>query len=214
MINTSNDPAAIAKAQVDTWFGQHNLGQVFIARDKRVFRLGPGELERLRDDAEAEVTKLQLQMRFRVYLAIGLVVAAFIGFQIMANSFAPPLDKIIENAGYAIYSAHGFWIFYEAYLYEAKVKAVRDAIATSMAGRVPLPNGLTEQMTRANPFKIAMVVITLGLVALYLAAETLAHRGFDLISAIPMWAYFGIVPLTWGLYLLAHFLDRKRGVGS
>jgi hypothetical protein len=214
MINLKNDPASIAKAQVDKWFGRNALGPVFLTRDSRAYRLSAEELARLRDDAQAEVTAGQLRMRSRTYLAMFLVVIVFVGMTMLAAKFAAPWNGIIKATGYGIYSAHGVWILYEAFKYDREVKAVRDRIAASLSTRVPLPAAMTEQLTRTNPFQALMVGCFAVLLITYFAIEQLAHHGIDLISMIPAWVYLGVVPLVWGLYFLAHLFDRRRGVGS
>jgi hypothetical protein len=214
MINLKNDPASIAKAQVDKWFGTTAQGPVFLTRDARAYRLSADELNRLRDDAEAEVTSGQIRMRFRTYLALFLVVITFVGMTMLAAKVAAPWDGIIKATGYGLYAAHGVWILYEAFKYDREVKAVRDKIAAALTTRVPLPASMTEQMTRTNPFQVIMVTCVALLLVVYFLAENLAHRGIDIISMIPAWAYLGFVPLVWGLYFLAHVFDRRRGVGS
>jgi hypothetical protein len=214
MINTRNDPVSIAKAQVDKWFGQLSLGHVFIARDKRVFRLTLGELEHMREDAESQAIRLQLRMRTRTYFAVGIVVATFILASEIASRFATPWNTIIKNFGFAIYTSHGVWIFYEAYRLDRDIKAIRDRLTDKLSSRVPLPGGLTDQMTRSNPFQAILIGCVLTLVAVYALTELLAHHGIDLVSMIPMWIYVGIVPVAWVLYFLAQHFDRKRGVGS
>lgn len=214
MFNTRNDPASVAKAQVDTWFGRTDLGGVFLARDGRAFRIGNEEAERLRDRAECDVLALQLRMRQRAYIAIFLIVILFVAITGAASRFSPPWDEVVRNIGYAIYSAHGVWIFYEAYRYDREVKAARDGIAASMASRVPLPAAFSARLVKANPFRLLTTGSMILLAGFYVAAEFMAHRDVDLIGLIPPVLYIVIVPVVWGLYYLAHLFDRNRGVGS
>ncbi len=214
MINWRNDPVSVVRAHVDKWFGTTSLGPAFIARDGRVFRVSEEEVTRMRADSEHAVLALHTRMTNRAYLAVAIMVATFVGATTLASGLAAPCNTIVKTLGYAIYSSHGVWIFYEAYRYDRDVKAARDALADQFAARVPLPAGLTGRMSRPNPFQGVLTSLVLVLVGLNFGAEFLAHRDIDLIRLIPAWAYLGIVPLAWGLYFLANAFDRSRGVGS
>ncbi len=214
MFAQRSDHASVAKAQVDKWFGQATVGPVFLARDKAVYRLSPEEVERLREDAIADVIILQMRMRTRTYVAIFLVIFLFIALSSWSRGLDAPWNEIVNRTGYAIYSAHGVWIFYEAYKIDRAVKAVRDRIASSLKGRVPLPEMITEHLTRTNPFTILLTGIVIFFVALSVVAEMLAHRGIDLITILPPWMLFAVLPVAWGLYFLGKHFDRSRGVGS
>jgi hypothetical protein len=214
MINWRNDPASIVRAQVDKWFGTTSLGPAFITRDGGVFRVSKEELTRMRAEGEHDVLILQTRMTNRAHIAIGVVVATLVVTTTFSKELIAPWGTIIKALGYAIYSCHGIWMFYEAYRYDREVKAVRDTIGGRFEGKVPLPAGLTGSMLKANPFQLLLTALVLMLVGLVSGAELLAHRDIDLITLIPDWAYLGIVPFAWGLYFLAHIFDRSRGVGS
>ena len=214
MVNFRDDPASVAKAQVEKWFGKTTLGPAFLTRDSRVFRLSPDETTRLREAAEAEVADLQMRMRRRTYLAVFIAIVVFMGMTSLSAKMAAPWHDVVKDAGFAIYAAHGLWILYESFQYDREVKSVRDGIAAAMAGRVPLPEMLTEQMTRGNPFQALLIGVVSLLFALYFVAELSAHRGVELIEMVPSWIYFGFLPLVSGLFFLGQYFDRNRGVGS
>jgi hypothetical protein len=208
-----SDPVSVSKAQASKWFARASVGPVFLSRDGRAFRLSETEAETVRGEAEARLITLHQRMTTRTYIMVFAFVASIIGFTTLSAKLPESLQDGAKSISWFIYSLHGVWIMYEAFAHQRAVNDVRDNLGKSLGNRAPLPENMVEKLTRGNPFQSLVIGIVLGVFVVAMAADQLAHHGFDIIERIPMEAYLAIVPITWIAAFLANRYDRKRGVG-
>lgn len=203
----------IARREVGNWFATTAAGSVFLPGDGRVLPLSREEALAIRASAEEKAIAWHSAFELRAWLAIGLIVAIFVGTQSLASSLDEPWRGGVRAASYAIYSLHGLWLLWEAFEVMKQMRTLRAGIAHSLAGRVPILAERAGELGRTDPVPIVLGGLVLVLFAWNWLAEVLAHRGFDLIGIIPTW-----FPITFAIFVVIvaygnRWIDRSRGVG-
>lgn len=214
MTNWRNDAETRAKVEAASWFARPTFGPVFLAPDGRALRLTEAEAVELRAIAETRVLEQQLRFQNRAMIAIAVIVAAVMGGFMLAARLADPWSGYVEKACFVIYSGHGIWLIYEAWQVTREIRAIRERIAESMRGRIPVPDAMAAQLTARNPFTLALIVIGVILLVAALGGEMLAHQGLDIVTAVPFGVWIAIAPVILLLTMLSRWFDARRGVGK
>jgi hypothetical protein len=213
MVKMRNSPVSKVDEEVSKWFGKTTLGPVFLGGDKRVYRVSADERENLYASAQAEVLNLHQRMTRRTTAAILLFVIVLTFNPLRTIDLVQPWADISNGLSWAIYASHGLWVAFESFVYDQRVKSVRDRITESMASHIPLPSGMVDEMTSKNPAYTLLVTSGVVLLGLWLAAEVAAKQGVDLIEKVPVGMFYALIPFLGALRLASFYIDRDRGVG-
>jgi hypothetical protein len=202
-----------ARAIAATWFARLPTGPVFMTGDSKTYRLSEEQAVALRKEAETELARLHRRMRLMMYLWATLLVALIAASFLYKDALPAVLRDHGSELAWTLYSLHGVWIIIEAIRNQRGITAYRDELAARFAFQVPLPETVAEQVTGPNPYRIALYLLIVCVAGVTLAAEQLAHRGIDLIDAVPRAIFLLIAPLAWGMWWFSDRFDRRRGVG-
>jgi hypothetical protein len=213
MLKMLRSPISEASQEVSKWFGKTTLGPVFLGGNNRVYRVFADEQENLHASAQAEVLNLHQRMTRRTTAAIFLFVIVLTFNPLRTIDLVQPWADISNGLSWAVYASHGLWVVFESFVYDQRVKSVRDRITESMASHIPLPSGMVDEMTSKNPAYILLVACGVGLLGLWLMAEVAAKQGADLIEKVPVGMSYALIPFLGALRLASFYIDRDRGIG-
>jgi len=205
--------AKIARKEVEQWFATTSSGSVFLPGDGRVLPLGVEEAAAIRESTETKAVEWHVAFEVRAWIAVSLVVVIVVASQSLASRLPEPWDDGVRTVAYILYAGHGAWMLFEALQVMKSMRTLRASIALSLAGRVPIDASRTGALGKSNPIPAIVTAVMIALFAWNWLAEVVAHRGIDLVGAMPLWLPVPIVVFVWVLVLGNRWIDRSRGVG-
>lgn len=208
------DAAKRARDDVAHWFAWSAAGAAFLPGDGRALPLTEDELLAIRASTEAKAVEWGVALENRMILGVVFIVFLVAGGQSLAGSLASPWKEGAQAAAYAMYATHGAWMLYEVWSSDREMRQLREAIALSLRGRVPLDAVRAEVFAAGVSLRFVVTILAAGLLILNFAAEQLAHFGFDLIAWMLPWGWLAIFAAIAAAVLRLRWIDRANGVGA